>query len=188
MTALEPVNVKINEVDFMAYFSDVETGTDVNEPFTLHLDGLEAAATSMTDLTLKADFAPYIQKANINTSGDGVKWVMTSMAPVIAEMTPDKVTLRVYQSDVENGGNSHTTDIPIEGTKLPGENPAFPNGLAGLMTVSDKQKLDGIDTSKYLEWASAFGWTDDILFRKNNTDGLFMEKKQKVLHNGTPGV
>jgi hypothetical protein len=59
MTALEPVNVKTDEVKFMAYFSDVETGTDVNEPFTVKLNGIEASATSQTELELSVDLTPY---------------------------------------------------------------------------------------------------------------------------------
>jgi hypothetical protein len=39
---------------------------------------------------------------------------------------------------------------------------------------------------KYLQWASAFGWTDDLLLRKNDTQGLFLQKKQKVLKDGVP--
>jgi hypothetical protein len=59
--------------------------------------------------------------------------------------------------------------------------------------AQNKTDIGTLDTTiqtiedSYLHWDAAFGWTDDLILR-NNTSGLFLEKKQKVLHNGTPGV
>jgi hypothetical protein len=69
MTALEPTNVEISKIDFMAYFSNVETGAEVNEPFTVNLEGFEASAISATELKLKAiptDLSAYAKQTEVD--------------------------------------------------------------------------------------------------------------------------
>jgi hypothetical protein len=144
MTGLNPSIPSLHDVHFNGYLSNVVTGAQKVVPLDILLNGISASfEDDKIKLTRESDDAK-IDVANIATAGDGKKWVMNTMEAVPAGMTPDKVTLRVYQSDVENGGQPNITDIPLEGVILPGVSQVFPNGLAGMMTVSDKQALNQV--------------------------------------------